>query len=301
MNSYRCLVCGTGQTFFDNNIYIRYLEKTGEIIVNGITSDEQIYDELYGWHFVKKKDVNVMDYDVVIVMTTDSTFKNIRSEMIRLGFSDDVIIPYKVIPLYGFSIEKYIALKRNTPTIIASNCWGGIVYNQLGLEFKSPFINMFEEHEDYIKILKNLSYYMDCDLEFIREGLDNISGQVYPIVKCDDVYLHFNHYRTYEDALECWNRRKKRINWDNLFVMFFEDNERRAKEFADLCYNKKICFTSFKIKEKSTEFIECFDKGTLKGKALWQVVNEIAQGKYVYYDFFELLLNGKIVKQSKFS
>ena len=34
-------------------------------------------------------------------------------------------------------------LRKNPPSIFSKNCWGGLTYHSLDLEFTSPFINMF--------------------------------------------------------------------------------------------------------------------------------------------------------------
>ena len=37
----------------------------------------------------------------------------------------------------------------------------------------------------------------------------------------DDITLYFNHSKTKEDAERDWNRRKERINYDNLYLIFY--------------------------------------------------------------------------------
>jgi hypothetical protein len=43
------------------------------------------------------------------------------------------------------------------------------------------------------------------------------NGRTYPLAMLDDVELHFTGYGSEEDALENWQRRVTRINWNNLF------------------------------------------------------------------------------------
>ena len=70
--------------------------------------------------------------------------------------------------LYGFDFEKYEKIQSNIPTIFAPNCWGGVIFHSMNLKFNSPFINMFELPEDYIKFLKNPKHYLQSDLKFIE-------------------------------------------------------------------------------------------------------------------------------------
>lgn len=45
------------------------------------------------------------------------------------------------------------------------------------------------------------------------------SDKNYPVAKLDDVTIHFVHYKTEQEAREKWNRRKERVNYDNLFFV----------------------------------------------------------------------------------
>lgn len=46
-------------------------------------------------------------------------------------------------------------LKNYSPSIISSNCTGGFIYHWLGLKFRSPFINLYLENEDFVNMLEN--------------------------------------------------------------------------------------------------------------------------------------------------
>jgi len=219
-------------------------------------------------------------------------FLEIKNEAISKGINEEKIVPIYVMALPGFDFDKYICIKKHTPTIFAPNCWGGITYNSLGLEFKSPFINMFIGHTDYIKFLRNPKYYIDCPLNFERTGYDNNLKQDYPIVRCGDILLHFNHYSSFEDALLSWNRRKKRIDWDNIIAMFYDEDNYLIDEFCELPYEKKICFVPYDSDNKIHIGIDYKKKGC--NTPFWQVVNSIANGRFLYYDVFDLLFCNKI-------
>lgn len=55
-------------------------------------------------------------------------------------------------------------VKTKRPTIIASNCNGGIIYHDLGMKFYSPTINLFFYPKDYIKFISNLKYYLSLSI-----------------------------------------------------------------------------------------------------------------------------------------
>lgn len=55
-------------------------------------------------------------------------------------------------------------LENKKPSIIASNCNGGVIYHDLGLKFYSPTINLFLYPKDYLKFISNLKYYLSLEL-----------------------------------------------------------------------------------------------------------------------------------------
>lgn len=101
-------------------------------------------------------------------------------------------------------------------SIICSNCIGGIIYHRLGLRFLSPTINLWMYQYDYLKFVLDLKKYIDMDLTFIETQYS------YPVAKLGDITLHFNHYKSNQDAKSSWDKRKKRINYDNLFLIMYD-------------------------------------------------------------------------------
>ncbi|MBK0348154.1 DUF1919 domain-containing protein [Aerococcaceae bacterium zg-ZJ1578] len=152
-------------------------------------------------------------------------------------------------------------LKNKDFTIITNNCWGGRVYEELNLPFNTPFIGLYLYAEDYLTVIKNLKQYMEMDLYFtqtsrFKQDYDNS----YPVGNLGGVELHFVHYSSEVEALEKWNRRKQRINYDNLFVKFNDDNQctyEHLKEFDSLDLNHKVIFSATNYPElKSLVFFK---------------------------------------------
>ena len=48
-----------------------------------------------------------------------------------------------------------LRLKNKKPSIIASQCTGGFIYHWLGLQFRSPFINLWLDNESFVTMLEN--------------------------------------------------------------------------------------------------------------------------------------------------
>lgn len=104
-------------------------------------------------------------------------------------------------------------LKNKNFSIICSNCIGGIIYNRLGEKFLSPTINLWIRQDDFLKFVLDLKGYISKDLIFIDSKYD------YPVALLGDIRIHFNHSKTKEEAKSSWDKRKKRINYDNLFII----------------------------------------------------------------------------------
>lgn len=114
-----------------------------------------------------------------------------------------------------------IFIKNKNFTLIAQNCVGGVIYSFLGLEFKSPTINMFIEDMNFVKLVKNPSHYLSIDAkpynERFQDPIDNTI--VYPQIIIDDVVVTCLHYKNCTEAVEAWNRRRQRVNLDNIYVI----------------------------------------------------------------------------------
>lgn len=160
----------------------------------------------------------------------------------------DKLKPFIYPILYRKSRKK---LQNRNFTIISDNCWGGRVYQELGIQYNSPFIGLFIMSPDYLKLVKNLRYYMSQELVFIKNS-KYTDKTTYPIGLLDDIEIHFLHYSSEDEARNKWNRRKERMNWNNLFFKFNDNdkcNYELIKEFDDLDYNSKVIFSSKKYND----------------------------------------------------
>ncbi|RBW66261.1 hypothetical protein DS893_05480 [Vibrionales bacterium C3R12] len=140
-------------------------------------------------------------------------------------------------------------------SIISDNCWGGFMYQHLGLPYQSPFIGLFIYSPDYIELLCSLEEHLNSKLRFIspkdskykKEMIENGTYDKYPIGKIKDVELHFLHYTSENDALEKWNRRIDRINYNNLIIKFCDRDlctHELINDFHNLRYKCKFSFSS---------------------------------------------------------
>lgn len=151
-----------------------------------------------------------------------------------------------IYPIINFSYRR--RLKNPNFTIISDNCWGGKVYQELGISYTSPFVGLFIFSPDYLKLVKSFKKYMSYDLVFKKDSIhiSNFDNR-YPIADLGDVEIHFLHYSSENEAREKWNRRKSRVHWNNLFFKM-NDNDKGSyellKEFDNLSLKGKIIFSS---------------------------------------------------------
>ena len=179
-------------------------------------------------------------------------------------------------------------LKNTDISIIASNCNGGIISHDLGLQFRSPFVNLWMKPGDFIKLIYNLEEYICYDLKFVSE-----EGIHYPVALLKDVKIYFQHYRLESEAENFWKKRIKRINYDNLAV-FFTDRDgctyQMLQKFDALPYKRKVVFTHINYPElQSAFFLECFADKEEVG-VLTEYENERLQIRYLdRFDYVSLL------------
>jgi uncharacterized protein (DUF1919 family) len=146
-------------------------------------------------------------------------------------------------------------------SIIASNCIGTRMYRELGIEYTSPFVGLFIFAPDYIKLLKNLKYYLSLPMEFIDKSKytgsnsTQVSHEYLIGLLGGDIEFHLLYDNDKRKAREKWDRRLERINWDNLFFTFTDRDlctDQLIHEFDSLPFKHKICFTAKKISNLSS-------------------------------------------------
>ena len=177
-------------------------------------------------------------------------------------------------------------LQNKDFTIISNNCWGGIIYRDFNLPYNSPTVGLFFMAEDYIKFIYNLKSYINEDLNFIsledskyKNFLKKLNYSN-PIGKIKDIEIMFLHYTSEEEAKEKWNRRKKRINWNNIIYKFSDQNMctyEHIEKFNNFNVKNKICFTTRKYNNINSIQIK-------KYKNCENVVNDIKYYKR-YFKF----------------
>lgn len=167
------------------------------------------------------------------------------------GVPAEKTIPARTLRIPGFRMDEYAALRERGVTFVSDNCWGGLMYHTLGMELRSPFINMFVQPDDFAKLLTDLPHYLAQPL--VPDTLCTRRGGavVYPVVRLGDVKMHFNHVTTPEELeiyAEKWYRRRERMDMDTILTeSSFSDREEQARyeaAFAESPY-PMLVFTPY--------------------------------------------------------
>lgn len=135
-------------------------------------------------------------------------------------------------------------LKNDQFTILCPNCVGGCIYHRLGKQFLTPTINLIINMHEFIPFCLNLDWYLAQTVQFAP------SKKPYPVGYLSgnkerglpDVQIEFNHDKIESEAAEKWERRKKRINRDNMYLIMYRWSGITAEELHLLddypCKNK---------------------------------------------------------------
>lgn len=270
---YEVVIYGLGEQYNRNFNILKYYECLGQIKIVGVSA-KWVPDAwtLDGLKIIKPDQMSLVSFDFVIVMS-ELYFDDIVQDLSGLGIERKKIISYRVFQIPDFDFHRYIGLKDSNVSIISNNCWGGIICQTLGIECRSPVKNLSIEDVDYIRLLRDLKHYMSLELKFYQFRFNKNSQKDYPVMMLDDVKVHCNHDTDPHEAVEKWNRRKIKINYDNLFLEMYTESVDTMNAFLELKgYKRRICFVPFKTEIKNTYQLALYPEQD----HFWQAVNSNA-------------------------
>ena len=247
-----------------------------------------------GIEVIRVEELMFREYDYLIDMNRQERTAVTRIlELLQVPRSK--VILASIFQQAYFDLKRWIAVQESKVSIISDNCWGGITYHSLGLEFLSPFINLFLESGDYLRLLENFAYYMEQPLYLLEEKYEVNLKRNYPVVGLGDIKLFFNHSTDFEQAAQIWEKRKQRINYGNLLVEMRIESREALDRFLALPFEHKIGFSTVPCDEKDILSFPIIENGYLQsryGNVIGYFVNELAsvvskEGKL--YDSLKLL------------
>lgn len=191
--------------------------------------------------------------------------------------------------LYHLCLKKYRSrkIRNRNVTIISNNCWGGFMYQSCGLQYNSPLVGLYFYAPEYIEFLKNLRYNIEQPLHFIPKSQSkyaNLIAKDYIIGVLGDtgIEIVFMHYHSESEILAKWERRKSRVNYDNMIVKFSDSDSARddkyIREFDALSFKHKVCFTGKDYPDCKS--VICMKEYEKQGYAFYEWAYS-----YRYYDF----------------
>lgn len=166
-------------------------------------------------------------------------------------------------------------------TLYAGNCIGGYIYHQLGVPFESPMINMMICDDDFYKIMLRPEFYFSHAIYpcYDPEFPELISGKI------DDVIVHFNHYKTFEEGVDAWKRRIKRIDPDNCYIIAADIRltPEMIANYGNVRCKKLVIFTS-----RDYNYPWCLKVKRYDGLPhVGNYINKTLSGKWVFEEFFD--------------
>lgn len=193
-------------------------------------------------------------------------------------------------------------LRNTSPTFLCPNCIGGILFHDLGLQFRSPTVNLMMLQPDFVKFVTNLDYYLSEELRFYHDP-----DYTCPCAKLSDITIHFTHYDSDEEAAKKWNERKTRIDPSNLFIFATERDGLTKEEIKQLGSISARGILVFSTKNYSdipyTLQIPCLDEHGQVGNILKKSIFNESRKYENYFDFVKWFneANGKPFDVSPFS
>lgn len=270
-----CVIWGNGGDYERIINQVKYEELKGNIEIAAVVAkrSEIFGSRRDGYPLISKEELRMIEFDVLIIASSIH-YKEILTEAMDLGIPESHIINGRSFLLPLFDYGRYIRLVRDPVTILSDDCWGGYIYHKLNLRFTSPLINIFWRKDSYSKFIQDPLYYFAQPLELHTES--NLRENVYPVGIIGDgekqIRLEFVHARSFEEARTLWDRRKKRINKDRIFVMLGidgtePDKERYLKIFEEVPF-PKICFYSGETSVKDVVYLSRFEWWCYQGSRM---------------------------------
>lgn len=185
-------------------------------------------------------------------------------------------------------------LKNKDFSLLCNNCNGGTVSHDLGLQFRSPTVNLFFYNDHFFRFCENFDYYIAQPLVLCENPIHQPEIE-YPVCNLGDLELHFLHYESFEQAKQKWDARTARINRDNIFVMwtFFDGtDERWLERFDKIPFENKVAFTEREFPQYKSAF--CIHGFEEKGLGVLTLFDGLT-GKRVIdqFDYVSWFNNGK--------
>ena len=240
---YKVYIYGAGHAY---NILSSYLHLYKEKIeVLGIVTTNHIpYRYIDGYKCILAEDANWELADYCIVAVED--WEEIRNKLVCYGVESKILRSH-IFSIPNFDIDKYLNLKNSNISILSNYCLGGHIYREYGLKQMSPTINMFCSGMQYIEFLKHYKHYLSMDM-VEEKNIRHVDGtlgleEFWPHGTLDGkIEWVLNHDYIPGKSIENWNKRRKRVNYNNIVAIMTIQSDEEAYAFEEVDIEKKIGF-----------------------------------------------------------
>jgi len=234
---------------------------------------------------ISPADIKKFDYDKIIICHPRAE-EQLYIKLIMLGVNSSKIDFAKRFLISNFNFQRKIIdpckLTNKNFSIVSDDCWGGFIYRALNLPINTPFAWVYIKHQQYLKLLGNLEFYLNKDIE-VYSSTENAN---HPVGFLDDIEIYFFHYKEVKHAKDTWNRRLDKFNKDNYFVKAALHNEEYSTERPITSENMDLWlekFNNLKIKNKvaftssTTHFDSCVNIDDS-----WKILRTITEDQRFY-------------------
>ena len=183
-------------------------------------------------------------------------------------------------------------IKDKKFTLIGNDCVSGLILKKYGLKYNTPTTFCRIKSDCFLTFVINLKTYVNTPLEVVNDSPNDVVCKLSPI-GFPEITLLFPHYSSFNYTLEAWKRRVKRINYNNIYIIFdLTDDDNISNNdlllFNELKYKKIILY-----KEKTRcDLSNINDKyKMIFGKEFEHIICNQIQNKWgdrLYTKYFEL-------------
>ena len=107
-------------------------------------------------------------------------------------------------------------------------------------------MNLAFDGKEFVCFLENIHDYLNASFEFIEQ--DYVP---YPVGHLGDIEVRFVHFKSSEECVSAWERRKQRIDWDHIYIIATDADGLNSPDllerFDKLPFRNKILFTSLNL------------------------------------------------------
>lgn len=245
MNKLKCYIYGAGNEYSRFCSYLPLYENQIEIL-GIVTTKRQSFSRMDGIPCIVPEEIEQDKMDYVIIAVCK--WKEIADILELYNIPKQKIIRSSSFYYPFFSLHEFLKLKRNPISILSNFCWGGMIYQKLGMEVLSPTIDMFCLGMTYIDFLNDYRKYLKLDMvpydmqisAYIKGTLGDEMFIPKGIIQDTEILWYFNHSSNAESAIAKWNERRGRVDFENIAALMIINTDEEAYAFEHIPIKKKI-------------------------------------------------------------